>query len=189
MSSKTTILLLGLFLLSCDKGLSPDLAQIKAGFGGTITFTGEWDKEVNHTHIVLFKDPLLSKEDFNVFNLKYVSDSIPSGTNFYDYSTLGNSLIENIEPGDYAYLAVAQSKTELLSLNREDWTIVGVYYNNDSAQPATLTIPEGVFVNSVNIVCDFNNPPPQPPGNNNLDKFLNKLLYNAYFNHKENNRK
>ena len=167
------IVLISLLLFSCDKGLSPDMAAPKVGFSGTINFLGDWDESINQTLVVLFKTPLLSKDDFNVFNLKYVSDTIPSGSQLFGYSTNDNPLINNVEAGEYAYLAVAQSKKNIITLNREDWFIVGVYYlNDDLSQPGKLVIPEATFVTDVNIICDFNNPPPQPPGGVEL---LNKL--------------
>jgi len=170
-------ILILIFISACDKGLSPDLADPKTGFGGTITFSGAWNPEVNQTHIVLFKDPLLSEDDFNVFNLKYVSDTIPNASQIYNYSTNDNSLISNIEAGEYAYLAVAQSKLDYLTLNREDWIVVGIYYNDsDTTQPGILTIPEAVFVEDINIHCDFNNPPPQPPGGVKNLNIINSLI-------------
>ncbi len=165
MIKRISLVVLLFTFLSCDKGLSPELASINPGFGGTISFLGSWDKEVTRTHIVLFQNPLLSKLDFNAFNLKYVSDSIDTETSIYEYNTNEPSLLSNIKSGDYAYLAVAQSKTKVLSLNREDWIIVGLYYNaDDSTNPGILTIPENTFVDNINIVCDFNNLPQQPPG-------------------------
>jgi hypothetical protein len=165
-------------IFSCDEGLSPEMAEISPGFGGTVTFIGNWDNKVTRTHVVLFRNPLLSKKDFNAFNLKFVSDSIATGTQSYNYSTYDdNSLLSNIQSGEYAYLAVAQSKTEELSLNREDWIIVGLYSftDGDSIKPKTLIIPEASFIDSTNIVCDFNNPPPQPPGGN-TETIIRKLL-------------
>ena len=38
------------------------------------------ESTINQTHVVVFKEPLLSVSDFNVFNLKFVSESIPNGT-------------------------------------------------------------------------------------------------------------
>jgi hypothetical protein len=171
------ILFLSLLLISCDKGLSPDLAEEQVGFGGTITFSGEWNNEVKETHVILFKDPLLSVTDFNVFNLKYVSDNIPTGTQVYHYSTNDISLISAIEPGEYSYLAVAQSKRDTLSLNRDDWTVAGIYMSgNNTTQPSRITIPQSEFVDSLNIHCDFNNPPPQPPGGTANFNIIDKLL-------------
>ena len=71
----------------------------------------------------------------------------------------------NVTAGEYAYLAVAQSKTELLSLNRSDWYVVGLYSVDASQQiSAPLIILENEMKSDVNILCDFNNPPIQPPG-------------------------
>jgi len=171
------ILFIALFT-ACDKGLSPDMASPKVGFGGTVTFIGNWNSEAKQTYVVLFKDPLLSITDFNVFNLKYVSDTIPNGTQVYHYSTNDvNSLISSIEPGKYSYLAVAQTKRDTLSLSRIDWFIAGLYYSdNDTTQPGKLIIPEATFVDSVNFICNFNDPPVQPPGG--LEKLLNSILLN-----------
>ena len=71
MRSVYLFLLSIIIIIACDKGLSPDLGEEKAGFSGTITFSGEWNPAINETHIVVFKDPLLSIDDFNVFNLKF----------------------------------------------------------------------------------------------------------------------
>ena len=177
MTIRILLIILVFTLQSCDKGLSPELADINPGFGGTITFIGDWDKEVTRTHVVLFKSPLLSKDDFDAFNLKYVSDSITTETRTYNYNTNDRSLISNITPDDYSYLAVAQSKTQVLSLNREDWKIVGLYYNkNDSTKPGILEIPENSFLSNINILCDLNNPPPQPPGGDSSDNIFNSVI-------------
>lgn len=164
------ILLLSLNFISCDKGLSPEPEAETAGFGGTITFSGVWNPLVKQTNIVVFKNPLLSVSDFNIFNLKFVSESIPHGVQTYEYTTLSeNSLLSTIEAGLISYIAVAQSEKDTLSLSREDWKIVGLYsIDNESLSPSTLQIPTATFVDNINILCDFNNPPPQPPGKESL---------------------
>ena len=177
------ILILIAALVSCDKGLSPDLAEEKAGFGGTVTFSGEWNPAITQTHVVVFKDPLLTVNDFNVFNLSFVSETIPNGTQSYIYSTNDeNALISTIEPGNISYIAVAQSLRDTITLNREDWIVVGLFYSdNDNAVPGILTLKEGVFIDGVNINCDFNNPPPQPPGGATiLNKLVKSLLKEKY---------
>jgi len=173
------LLLLIISLVSCDKGLSPDMASPKVGFEGTVNFIGNWNPKAKQTYVVLFKEPLLSITDFNVFNLKYVSDTIPIGTQVYHYSTNDvNSLISSIEPGEYSYLAVAQTKRDTLSLNRVDWFVAGLYYSkNDSTKPGKLVIPQATFVDSIDLICDFNNPPPQPPGG--LEELLNRVFQNS----------
>jgi hypothetical protein len=160
-----TLLILGL-TAGCDGGISPEPAPpVEPGFSGTVTFVGEWPSDITQTNIVLFKDPLLSDADFNVFNLRYISNSIPNGSTTFEFDSRSNFLIANIEPGEYAYLAVAQSKTPELSLQRKDWFVTGVYYaGGDTTQPGTLVIPEATFVSGISIICDFDNPPPQPPG-------------------------
>jgi hypothetical protein len=159
------IFFLSFILASCDKGLSPEFADEKSGFGGTITFSGEWDPTIIQTHVVVFKDPLLSVADFNVFNLSYVSDLIPNGSQSYEYSTFDdNSLISTIEAGYYSYIAVAQSLRDSITLNRDDWRVVGLYYAEGSTTlPGTLILPEASFIENIDIHCDFDNPPPQPP--------------------------
>jgi hypothetical protein len=169
--------------VSCDKGLSPDLGEEKAGFGGSITFSGDWNPDILQTHVVVFKNPLLTVDDFNVFNLSFVSESIPNGSVSYNYSTNDeNALISTIEPGNISYIAVAQSLRDTITLNREDWIVVGLYYSDDDkTMPGILTLNEGIFIDGVNINCDFNNPPPQPPGGESiLNKLLNSIVKDKY---------
>lgn len=160
-------ILLSFLLFGCDKGLEPldEDTLIGTGFTGTITFNGEWPDSVFRTVVVLFKDNLNSPLDFNIVNLRYISEEIPYGVNSYEYSSLQNFTVANVTAGEYAYLAVAQSKTEELSLDRKDWYVVGLYAADESQQnPATLKINNNEVKQNVNIVCDFNNPPIQPPG-------------------------
>jgi hypothetical protein len=154
-----------ILLFSCDKGIAPDPGKVDPGFSGTLTFIGEWPGNVTATHLVLFKEPLLSEDDFSADNLIYISEEITFGATEYDYNTLENSLLGNVVPGEYAYLAVAQTTSLFISLSREAWRVVGVYYNNgDTGQPGRLVIPDNTFVTEIDITCDFNNPPEQPPG-------------------------
>jgi len=156
-----SISLLLVVLVQCNGGIEPGLQQ--PGFSGTITFIGNWPDSVKQTIIVLFKNPLLDSSDFSAENLQYVSTQIPYGTKSFNYNTLENSLFGMVEPGVYRYLAVAQSAKETISLNRKDWTIAGIYTDKTGA-PAKLIIPENSFLDNINIICDFDNPPPQPPG-------------------------
>jgi len=155
-----------IILISCGEGLSPNLAKEEVGFSGRITFSGNWDPSISQTHVVVFKNPLNSVADFNVFNLSFVSSAIPNGVDEYFYSTSdGESLISSIEIGTYSYIAVAQSLKDSITLNREDWIVVGVYYSkSDSSSPGLVSLNEGTFLDSINIHCDFSNLPPQPPG-------------------------
>ncbi len=160
----TFSLALLLFVYGCNKGLSPISAEQKAGFSGTITFIGNWPEGITRTHLVVFEHELKSSADFNIINLKYVSLEIPYGVKTYNFSSSDSSYIP-ISAGTYEYVAVVQSKAPDLSLSRSDWFVAGVYYgNNGTSKPGVLEIPENTLVRNINIICDFNNPPPQPPG-------------------------
>ncbi|MFO7445804.1 MAG: hypothetical protein R6W90_05525 [Ignavibacteriaceae bacterium] len=155
-----------LLINGCDKGIAPIPEDERSGFGGTINFIGEWPDGVTRTHLVVFQNPLNSAADFNAFNLKYLGMEIPFGTSSISYSSLDSALV-SIGPGSYSYVAVAQSKTPVVSLDRKDWFVVGVYYSaGNTSAPGTLMIPEKSFVSDININCNFNNLPPQPPGGN-----------------------
>ena len=161
------IVLLIFSLYGCNKGLAPFSAgeSQKAGFSGTITFKGEWPKGITRTHIVVFKDPINSASDFNVYNLSYISYEIPYGVNEFRYNTATDSSYVPIGAGEYSYVIVAQSTTSAVSFNRADWTVAGVYYTGgDTTNPGKLIIPPGTDVQNINITCNFNSPPPQPPG-------------------------
>ncbi len=157
-------------LVSCDKGIAPATVEEEnqtAGFSGTITFVGTWPDSVKWTLLVVFKEPLSSPESFNVLNVGYIGHPIPTGTSVYNYSTLVDTGFIPITAGSYSYIAVAQSKNPNLTVNRNDWKVVGVYYaNNDTTKPGALNIPNNTLVGNINIECNFNNPPPQPPGGN-----------------------
>jgi hypothetical protein len=159
-----------LTLISCNKGITPNSIEEenqKAGFSGKILFTGAWPDSVKNTLLVVFIDPLNSPSSFNVLNVGYISHPIPYGVSEVNFSTAEDTGFVPIQAGSYAYVAIAQSKKAALSLNRSDWNVAGIYYaDGDTSQPGKLVIPPNTFVKNVNIICDFNNPPPQPPGGN-----------------------
>ena len=156
-------LILLIITISCGEGIAPE-PIVQTGFSGTITLTGNWPEGITRTHIVVFKDPLLSAGDFNAFNLKFVSIEIPYGSTVFNYNSADTAVVP-ISEGEYSYVAVAKQKTPSVSLNRKDWFVVGVYYTGgDTTRPGKLVIPKNTLVKNINIICDFNNPPPQPPG-------------------------
>ena len=149
--------------LYCGEGIAPE-PIVETGFSGTVSFIGEWPQGITRTHIVIFKDPLLTAGDFNAFNLKFVSVEIPYGTRLFNFNSADTAVVK-ISEGEFSYVAVAQQKTANVSLNRKDWFVVGVYYAGaDTTKPGMLVIPKNTLVKNINIICDFNNPPPQPPG-------------------------
>lgn len=163
------IFLFTVILTSCDKGIEPKNYDEPTGFSGTVTFIGDWPQEIKRVFIVVFKDPLLSSADFTILNLKFLSREIPLGVSSYQFSSLDTSYIPTTPgpflPGTYAYVAVAYQTTDELSLARKDWYVAGVFDGNlNTNQAAPMIIRENIFITYVNIICDFNNPPPQPPG-------------------------
>jgi hypothetical protein len=166
---KKIILFLPLILLlaGCDKGIAPVTEAEETGFSGNVIFKGEWPDSVKRTHIIVFKNPINSAADFNILNLAYIGPEIPFGSSEINYNTVLDSSFVKIKAGTYKYIVVAQSATEEVSFERKDWYVAGIYYANDNtAASGTLTIPENTLVKGINITCDFNNPPPQPPGGN-----------------------
>ena len=181
MSSRTKIKILSIsilcffmMLVSCDSehGIAPKpIVDTEFGFGGNIVFFGAWPDSVKRIILVVFKDPLINPGDFVITNIGFLSFELPLGVQTYQYSSLDSALIplipDDIPPSVYHYVAVVQQSTDELSLDRRDWFVTGVYYaNGDTTTPGILTIPEDAFVDNINIYCDFDNPPPQPPGVN-----------------------
>lgn len=152
-------------LLSCDGGIHPkeeDLSS-KPRVSGKVTFIGEWPSDVKLTYIILFKDPLMNASDFNALNLKYVSEPIPIGAMEFNFSS-DDALFGEIIPGNYSYFVVAQSTSETLQLTRSSWRVAGIYKDGDGLPEGNISVPSNSTLNNVSIVCDFNNPPQQPPG-------------------------
>lgn len=169
-----TLFLIVLAFACDDHGIEPKPetpADKISGFSGKVTFINEWPDSIKRAFVVVFQNPLLTPEDFTIFNLKYLSREIPLGAATYQYSSQDSAFIPSVPgpfpPGTYAYIAVAQQSTDELSLARKDWFVSGIYYaNGDTTQPGTMVIPDSTFIQNINITVDFNNPPPQPPGYN-----------------------
>jgi len=161
------LFLFTLIIYGCGGGIEPAPVQSedqRPGFSGKISFVGNWPDSITRTHIVVFKNAINSAGDFNAFNIAYVSLEIPYGVTEFNYSSLDSSYLE-IVPGEFKYVAVAQSKTPQLLLDRKAWTVAGLYYSNsDTTKPGILVINQTGVTTGINIICDFNNPPPQPPG-------------------------
>lgn len=154
-----------IIFFGCDKGLEPiGSNQVQFGFGGKITFIGLWPDSIKRTHLIVFKDTLKSYLDFYPPNLSGVSDTIPFGSSFFNYKSFEKFLIPILE-GEYKYIAVVQSSKSELSLLRSDWKVIGIYFSKIfPSQYGTLNLTANTFTDSINIICDFNNLPIQPPG-------------------------
>jgi hypothetical protein len=163
------------FITGCDKGIEPEPEKTnpigQTGFSGKIMFAGTWPSGITRTHLFVFKNPIISNQDFSYANLSFVTDPIPYGSAEFDINSIDQNYISknylpgfDITPGDHSYVIVAQSKTAEISFARADWTIVGIYnIGGDQTKPNILTIQGGQITPGVNIIVDFNNPPPQPP--------------------------
>jgi hypothetical protein len=160
------------FIGGCGKGIEPlpDNSFVigQTGFSGKVTFAGNWPAGIKRTHIVVFKEPIYTSSDFFPPNLSFVIDSIPYASRQFVYNSVDNNFFPSLftlSPGTYQYVVVAQSATPALSLDRKDWTVVGVYYSdNVTSVPGVMTVLQGRMTTGINITVDFNNLPPQPPG-------------------------
>ena len=163
-----------IILVSCDSehGIAPKpIVKQEFGFGGNIVFYGAWPDSIRRIILVVFKDPLINPDDFVITNISYLSFELPLDIQAHQYSSLDSAIIPLVitdpPPSVYHYVAIAQQSTEELSLSRRDWFVAGIYYaDGDTTTPGILTIPENAFVDNINIYCDFENPPTQPPGGN-----------------------
>jgi hypothetical protein len=161
-----TILLVGILISSCDKGIEPGEPSGPSGFSGKITLSGKWPEGITRTHVVVFRNRIVTVQDFFLPNLIFVVDSIPYGSKEFKFNSLENpfTTIFKITPGGYNYVVVAQSRTQFMSFERKDWTVVGIYCENGNQSiPKTMIIPPGKIAQDINIMVDFSNPPPQPP--------------------------
>ena len=179
MKSKTSIkyqiialVFLFILLASCESehGIAPKpIVEKGFGFGGNIVFYGAWPDTIDLVVLIVFKDPLATPEDFVITNIGFLRNPLQLGIQNLQYSSLDSSIIpltqQDPPPSEYHYAAVASAKE--FSLDRKDWFVRGVYYTNgDEATPGTIYIPKDSYVDNINIYCDFNDPPPQPPGGN-----------------------
>jgi hypothetical protein len=166
--NKLLLALITLIFFSCNGGLEPTPPLIEpTGFSGRVIFKGNWPEGIKRTHLVAFKNPLQTAADFFPPNLSIIMDSIAYGTREHSYNSIYDNFFKgsSIEPRNYSYVVVAQSKSASLSLLRSDWTVAGVYYAGiDTTAPGVLKIVKDRMTKEINIICDFNNPPPQPPG-------------------------
>ena len=161
-------------ITGCDSenGIAPKPVENQEfGFGGNIVFYGVWPDSIKRIILVVFKDPLINPDDFVITNIGYLSFELPLGVQAYQYSSLDSAIIAltpfATPPSIYNYVAVVQQSTEELSLSRRDWFVTGIYYaNGNLTMPGTLSIPNDSYVDNINIYCDFEKPPPQPPGGN-----------------------
>ncbi|MCF8242861.1 MAG: hypothetical protein K9J16_15890 [Melioribacteraceae bacterium] len=167
-STNYTVYLFLLLLFACSHGIEPEpestADNLGTGISGKVTFIGTWSDSVTFTHVVLFKNMLVDPGDFSAENVKYISESIPKGTTEFTFNSTEDAALSAIVPGKHEYLVVAQTTKPTISLLREDWFVAGVYYMSGSTtEPGEVEVEKNKLSKDLNIICDFNNPPPQPP--------------------------
>jgi hypothetical protein len=160
----TVITLFTLHITSCNEGLAPQPEPeptVQEGFGGKVFFNGEWNTGVTRTHLIVFRNPVTTPDDFSLTNIAYVSSAIPYGVTEYNYSTADTAMFppnSRLSAGTYSFIVVAQQTTAELTLNGADWFIRGFYASENPAVPGAVTVPPEGFVNDINIYCNFNSP-------------------------------
>lgn len=158
------IIILIFYFIGCDHGIAPKVEPPRTGFSGTITFKNNWPTDVYQTRVVAFRETIKTVADFNLFNIAFISDTIPYGAKEFVYESDKNPLITPQVGTNLKYIVVAQSIVPNPLPRREDWRVAGIYFDpNNPTKYGTVQIEEGVFKRNIDINVDFNNPPIQPP--------------------------
>lgn len=150
------LILLSLFLFSCDKGLEPPEVMSPAVLNVGINFVNEWPKQdsVIGLRVAAFKLPpseSLIQEVLNG-NAK-ISD-------MFTEHNIDNKDIQFVYedlPIDLKYIVVAWQYESNITLQR----IIGVYNNSNKSEPSSISLINGDTVN-IDIEVDWNDFPPQP---------------------------
>lgn len=146
----------------CDKGLAPVSATVVSpGFGGTITYKSKIPPPDSLFDLRVVAVPYYPIDSlFQNILLKVFSGEIaysPNSLSTAD-STIKYSMF--VFPKTYYYVAVMQQYGPLIFT---DWRVVGIYgYSPASPTPKSVTVPDGKFIEGINMDVDFYNLPPQP---------------------------
>jgi hypothetical protein len=155
------LIIIGVLISGCSHGLAPPSApQMQSGFGGTVYFTSPWPDSVYDIRIVAFYD----YPPRNIVNeiLSGQAKVYPpiNGTPFQLPVDSVTYLFSLDSASTFQYVAVAMRFGQNLYT---DWKVVGAYgYSHGVGSPKSVVVPEGVFVNGINIYVDFQNSPPTP---------------------------
>jgi hypothetical protein len=143
-----------LALSACDHGLEPPPAT-KPGFGGRITYVGNWPPADSIY--------LLAVVAFKTFPPTNILADILSGNAVYDTSLSRNVEFQDYQiltdPATFQYIVVAQQYgPDIFS----QWRVIGTYSDNPSqGTPKSVVVSPETFVTSIDITVDFDHPPPQ----------------------------
>ncbi|MCX8056337.1 MAG: hypothetical protein N3F03_01850 [Ignavibacteria bacterium] len=158
------LLLFFITIFGCDHGIAPRTEPPRTGFSGKVTFKNNWPRDIYQTRVVAFRETIRTVADFNIYNIAFISDTIPYGVREFTYESDKNPLIEPQAGTTLKYIVVAQAIVPNPLPRRQDWRVAGIYFSPlDSTKYGSVTIEQGVFKRNIDIIVDFNNPPTQPP--------------------------
>lgn len=163
MKNSLFILLCVVFLLGCDKGISPNdsLVDRKPGFAGSVAFVSSWPSNVLEMRIVAVP---YYPVDSTVSELigKFLNGVIKSSD---PLSVIGDSgSVQQytffLDPGNYEYVAIVQRYGQNYYT---DWRVISIYgYTAEHPTPKQVTVQPFQFITGIDFTVDFNNLPPQP---------------------------
>jgi hypothetical protein len=161
-----SILLLSAFLLlldGCDHGLEPS-RPVQPGLSGLIRFQGTWPADTLEIRLIASQAWRKFTSFTEIITLVINTDSVkiypapvdtglPMGRDSVSYEF-------PVPPSKYRYIAVVQR----FGINPlADWRIIGVFDGETATQmPVDVVVPTDQVVPNINILVDFDNPPPQP---------------------------
>lgn len=160
------LLVLSLIFMFCDHGLAPPPKEaIEQGIEGKIYYKGNYPTNITAHKLFASKVYRTFRDMKEIMNLIFTTDSIalyPPDLPFTKIDSIDYRFV--LQPDMYRYIAVAQARGEIT--DPANWKIVGVYsLDTLNWDPRPILVGSGLFIDSVNITVDYNNPPPQPFGN------------------------
>jgi hypothetical protein len=160
-----SLLIIAMFLVSCDHGLAPP-PSVEPGFGGTLYFEkGTWPSPDSLNSLWLF-----ASQVYPLDSVKVVQGLISNPPTIYLYPASDKSLPFNVDSVSYSfsppvatykYVGVIQRFAN--DINVHSLRVVGVYATNDTPPlPIPVIVNEGVFTPGISFRVNFYKPPPQP---------------------------
>lgn len=155
-----------LFLLSfagCEHGLVPP--EVQPGFGGVISYQGAWPADTIDLRLVASKAYRRFSSMDEIIRLVLVTDSVkvypPIGQAGLKMGVKETRYQFFVEPGEYKLVGLFYRYGSQIF---HDWRLVGLYgtYTSSELFPTAVVVKPGEFVDGIDFLVDFDNPPPQP---------------------------
>jgi hypothetical protein len=165
MMKRASLLIIAVFVLSCDHGLAPP-PSVEAGFGGTLYFEkGTWPPTDS-----LFNLWVFASQVYPLDSAKVMQGLFSSPPTIYLYPASDKNLPFNIDSVSYAFkLPVSTYKyVGVIQRFASDITVrtlrvVGMYGTNDTPPiPIPVIVSEGSFTTGISFRVNFRQPPPPP---------------------------